>query len=260
MSSRVARTTGIVGLAALVLVCACGAPAQPEQITSTPPEPTTYTTPNPEPTAVPSTEVVTDTPPSGPIRIGGPRLDGRPDSTNWPLFELAEDRPTQELCSYWFNPSSVVTSNIPFTVVDVALNSKHITLDQSPKHCVDNGAAGTWSQGCRGRTLPPSGDSNPVGCTVSQRAVHSEVREVEVPLTFTAEARCPSLDGVPCSGLRGKASPTRANPVLVSFTWSRTLTVRSLPCRAADKTPDGTCPVASSPPSPTSPPASRTSR
>lgn len=245
-----ARITLIIAVLAVVLASACGGSDEPRGSASSPPEPepTTYATPLPEPTTEPTGGGTSK--PDKTIRVGGPRLDGRPDASTWPDFVLFQDENSRDLCSYWFNDSHEVTSNIPFTIVGISLNSRQITLDQAPSNCRGTGR-GTWPAGCRGRTLQPGIGENVVGCAMSARAVRSNTGRVQATLTFTAEARCPSLDGVPCSGLRGKATPTREKPVLISFTWSKTLTVFSLSCSPSES-PDGrSCPTTQPPTSTT---------
>lgn len=258
MSRWQRRIRLIIAVLAIVSASACGGANEPQETASSPPEPepTTYATPGPEPTIEPTGGGTGK--PDKAIRLGGPRLDGRPDASTWPDFVLFQGENSKELCSYWFNDSHEVTSTIPFTIVGVSLNSRQITLDQSPSNCRGAGT-GTWLPGCRGRTLQPGIGEDVVGCAMAQRAVRSGNGRVQATLTFTAEARCPSLEGVPCSGLRGKATPTRGKPVLVSFTWSKTLTVFSLSCSPSES-PDGrSCPTTQPPTSTTTtaPPSSQ---
>ncbi len=220
---RRARAAGVACAALLVALAAClGSPDRNGTDIETDDGDPTFTTPPTENTDDPIDPTATTSP--GGILVAGPTLDSHFPDTRWPGFVVPEVGSSLDLCDFRIN----VTAAVPVTVVDVTL----VRLSDGPSEFSivppDPACAGAklvsgvgevqFAVGCVGRMLPPV-TVEPVGCALGERYTAADAQRSFAVLRWTFEANCTSVDGVPCAGLAGKASPSPGQPVTVR--WSQ---------------------------------------
>ncbi|RKT55348.1 hypothetical protein [Saccharothrix australiensis] len=179
------------------------------------------------------------------ITVGGARLDGRTDTTPWPLeFELFEDEPKEVGCKTF---SVTADSAVPVTVDVSVSNPRLFTLLPEGRNC------GASEGDCHGFTFRPVRGTSEQRCRVAVEASRPTGGRASAEVVFGFRGRCTSAAGRPCDDPRvAAASPSPERPVVV--TWApqvATLTAVALPCRQADGVPDPdgrlVCPTTRSP-------------
>ena len=163
------------------------------------------------------------------INVGGARLDGKGDSTPWPMtFELYEGESASAMCKA-FELSA--DTSVP-VLVDVSLSStRSFKFVPGEENCRNP------SQGdCRGFTFRP-GERSDQGCRITIEASRPSGGQAQATVTFTFQSTCTSTTKKPCDDPRvAAAAPSSGNPVLVTWTPQvETVTATAIPCLLEDR-------------------------
>lgn len=214
----------LIVAAIVALTSACGgndtagipvAPTESASSVALTPDPTTYTAPPTEKTGQTRGENTARGSGGGVIRVGGPNVENRNRSTNWPRFGMKNDGKTPGYgCTEKYN----VQASVPVTIKDVQIAAPFRIVPEWDK-CADYAKG---HQGCKGRTLPPEPSAyyaKTPGCAMVIKIGPFTGKERSAPLRFTYEAKCTVSQGTPCSQV-----PASKLPATVTWTASETVT------------------------------------
>ncbi|UVS80659.1 hypothetical protein [Actinokineospora sp. UTMC 2448] len=165
------------------------------------------------------------------ILVGGPRLDGRTDSADWPEFFTDLDGEFRPQCKVFRIGES--PAEVPSVAVSVSVSlGGPFAFASDADSC-----AGEFEADCAGYTFPAQADWYLNTCAI--QAVPTGAGTGALSVTFTAS--CPSARGIPCDDPDvAAAGPSAADPVPVS--WGQTIELTAAPCPEDDyDSPSRTC-------------------